>query len=107
MSRDSCDTLVEEEIIRRREALIIDGGSALIGGMIASSLTLISTGLMDIIIVHSNWTTEGKIKRPNIEVYSSSRMMAVGYLSIGGLLLFTCVPLFLGSKWRAPRQSRF
>jgi hypothetical protein len=104
MARDSSDTLVDEIINERREALIIDGGSALIGGVIAASLTLISTGLMDIVIVHANWTTEGKIKRPPIEVYSSSRMMAVGYLSLGGFLLFTCAPLIWCSKWRRPRR---
>jgi hypothetical protein len=97
--RDSCDTLVNyerldiEEPRLRRQRLNLDSMSLALGAMVGTSMTLLVIGLLEIVVVNHNWTSDGRGRQQPIEIYNSTRLLYIGYLTVCGMMMFTCIPL--------------
>jgi hypothetical protein len=95
----SCDTLVNyerldiEQQIVRRDKLNLDSMSVAFGAILASSMTLLLIGLLEIVVMTHNWTSDGRGLKQPIEIYNSTRLLYIGYLTISCMMMFTCLPL--------------
>jgi hypothetical protein len=67
--------------------------STYIVGITAISFTLISVGTIETALMYHNWTAEGEGRQPPFEIFMSSRLLSAGYLTMGLMMMLTCLPL--------------